>query len=321
MNDEFPTVPPRGEPRESAWERKLIEQLAMAAVTEQRRARRWSIFFKALFFMYILFLLMPVLLDKWDTGPMSGSPHTALIELEGEIMTGSEASADNVVTGLREAFKDKRTKGVILRINSPGGSPVQAGYINDEIYRLRNEYPNIPLYVVITDMCASGGYYVAAAANKIYADKASLVGSIGVLMDGFGFVGSMDKLGIERRMLAAGEHKGFLDPFSPLKEGDVEHIRKVLGEVHKQFIDTVKKGRGSRLKDNPELFSGLVWTGEQALELGLVDAMGSSSFVAREVVGAESIVDFTHREDYLDRFAKRLGTTVASLLTSPPQLR
>jgi protease-4 len=321
MNEYNSTTGSSTDTPELSWERKLLEKLALSAVTEQRRSRRWNIFFKSLFSLYVLFFVAAISMEKWGAGAISSGAHTALVDLEGTIMAGSAASADNVVAGLREAFDDKSTKAVILRINSPGGSPVQAGYINNEVTRLRGEHPDIPVYAVITDVCASGGYYVAAAADKIYADKASLVGSIGVVMDSFGFVGSMEKLGIERRILTAGEHKGFLDPFSPLKGDDVEHIRKVLHEVHQQFIDVVKKGRGDRLKESPDIFSGLVWTGEQAVDLGLVDGLGSSSFVAREVIGTENIVDFTHKEDYFDRFSKTLGATMMSFMTQLPALR
>jgi protease-4 len=236
--------------------------------------------------------------------------HTALIEVQGVVADDAEASADNVISAMRKAFKNKNAAGVILRINSPGGSPVQAGYINDEIIRLRNKYPDKPLYAVITDICASGGYYIAAAADQIYADKASLVGSIGVIMNGFGFTGTMDKLGIERRLLTAGEHKGFLDPFSPLNNEEVAHMQKQIDNLHMQFIDVVKNGRGDRLADDEKLFSGYIWSGEKSVELGLVDALGSSSYVAREILGEEKIVDYTIRPTFIDRFAERLGASM-----------
>ena len=242
------------------WERDLLDRLAFAAVTEQRRARRWGIFFKLLLFVYLFSLL----LVYWPSGletSVVGKPHTALIKLEGIIAEDAPASADNIISGLRDAFEDKNTRGVILRINSPGGSPVQAGYIHDEIKRLRKKYPKVPLYAVITDLCASGGYYVAAAADRIYADKASVVGSIGVRMGGFGFVDAMRKLGVERRLLTAGKHKGFLDPFLPTKEDEVAHVRVLLEDIHQQFIDVVKEGRGKRLTDDDTIFSGLIWTG------------------------------------------------------------
>ncbi|MGH8119484.1 MAG: S49 family peptidase, partial [Gammaproteobacteria bacterium] len=233
----------------------------------------------------------------------------------------AEANADYIVGGLRAAFEDKNTAGVILRINSPGGSPVQAGYINDEIRRLRGLHPDIPLYAVITDICASGGYYIAAAADKIYANKASLVGSIGVIMEGFGFVETIKKLGVERRLLHAGKNKGFLDPFSPLRPEDIEHANRLLQQIYEQFVETVKSGRGDRLKHDDKIFSGLVWTGEESLELGLVDDLGSASYVAREVIGAEEIVDFTIHESYFDQFAKKLGVAVAGILSGKYQMR
>ncbi len=299
-----------------AWERELIGRVSFAAITEQRRARRWGIFFKALGFAYVGFILYLYLPTHDTAGIAVGKRHTAVVEVNGVIAGDTEASADAIISGLRAAFKDSGTAGVVLRINSPGGSPVQAGYVNDEVKRLREKYPDIPLYAVITDICASGGYYIAAAADQIYADKASLVGSIGVLMNGFGFVDSMEKLGVERRLLTAGEHKGFLDPFSPLKESDVEHMRTVLESTHRQFIKIVREGRGDRLVENSKLFSGLVWTGEQGLEMGLVDALGSSSYVAREVVGEERIVDFTHKPNPLERFADRLGASFANVLAT-----
>jgi protease-4 len=242
--------------------------------------------------------------------------HTALVELRGEISANSISSADNINTGLQNAFKDKKTQGVILRINSPGGSPVQAGYINEEIRRLRTEYPNIPLYAVIEDICASGGYYVAVAADKIYVDKASIVGSIGVLMNGFGYTGAMEKLGIERRLLTAGENKGFLDPFSPLNPQQEQYAKEMLEDVHQQFIQVVQQGRGKRLKNSPEIFSGIVWTGQKSIELGLADALGGAEYVAREIIKAEDIVDFTTRESFAERFANRLGSASANALIS-----
>jgi protease-4 len=214
-----------------------------------------------------------------------------------------------VIKGLNRAFKDSNTAGVVLRINSPGGSPVQAGYVNDEIRRLRAQHPDIPVYAVVQDLCASGGYYVAVAAEKIYVDKASLVGSIGVIMGGFGFVGAIDKLGIERRAYAAGENKDFLDPFVPENPQQRAHVQKMLGEIHEQFIKVVRDGRGKRLKETPEIFSGLIWTGEKSIELGLADALGSAEYVAREVIKAEKIVDYTVEENYFDRLSKRLGTS------------
>ena len=293
------------------WERRALEKVALAAVQEQRRARHWSIFFKLLLFIYLFALLFIAL--GW-TGKKDGSSsgkHTAMVELRGVISSESAASADNVVSGLQEAFKDKRTQGVILRINSPGGSPVQAGHINDEIKRLRAKYPNIPFYAVVEDICASGGYYVAVAADQIYVDKGSIIGSIGVLMDGFGFTGLMDKLGVERRLLAAGRNKGFLDPFSPIREDQKQYAETMLNEIHQQFITVVRQGRGKRLKETPELFSGLLWVGTRSIELGLADGLGSVDYVARELIKAEDIVDYTQRETIAERVARRFGAAMA----------
>lgn len=308
------------------WERDTLNRLAFATLNEQRRARRWRIFFVVLSFVYLFLISMPLIKANWETlfsgTELSSDKHTALVEVQGLIASDTEASADNIISGLRKAFEDDNTKGVIIRINSPGGSPVQAGYINDEMKRLRQKYKDIPVYAVATDLCASGGYYIAAAADEIYADKATIVGSIGVLMNSFGFVGAMEMLGIERRLLTAGEHKGFLDPFSHKKDEDVIHIKNMLNNIHQQFIKIVKTGREKSLTakgkvallDNPDLFSGLVWTGEQALELGLVDGLGSSSYVAREIIKAEEIKNFTYKPNYLDRFAERLGATTARTL-------
>jgi len=292
----------------------VISKLAFAAVDEQRRARKWSIFFKSLFFVYFLVLfLMAVFSSDGSTNLGKASEHTALVEVQGIIADGADASADNIIQGLRAAFKEPNAKAIILRINSPGGSPVQAGYVYDEIKRLRTKYKEKKVYAVITDMCASGGYYIAVAADEIYADKASIVGSIGVLMNGFGFTKAMKKLGVERRLYTAGTSKGFLDPFSEVKKSDKAHIQTLLGTIHKQFIDTVKEGRGKRLVDDEKLFTGLVWTGEESIALGLTDALGSSSFVAREIIKAEKIIDYTPRATYLDRFADRLGVAMASV--------
>jgi len=300
-------------PGDRDWERDVVNRLAFAALNEQRRARRWNVFFKSLFFIYLFVLLFYVPMEWGDTTISTGK-HTALVELDGVIAANTPANADNLVSGLRRAFKDKNTQGVILRINSPGGSPVQAGYVYDEIKRLRGKYPKIKLYAVVTDICASGGYYIAAAADEIYADKASIVGSIGVLMDGFGFVDTLKKVGAERRLMTAGEHKGILDPFSPLKSDEVRHVQGLLDGIHQQFIDAVKAGRGDRLADNPDLFSGLFWSGEEGVKLGLVDGLGSSNYVAREIIGVEKIVDFTARPDYFERFADRIGAAMATII-------
>lgn len=297
------------------WEQGVLEKLAFSAVQEQRRARRWSIFFKTLTFSYlfiVLFLFMGWI-GRGDSTLGTGK-HTAMVELDGVISQNSPASADNLIASLQAAFKDRGTQGVILRINSPGGSPVQAGLVNDEIRRLRAMHPDIPLYAVVEDMCASGGYYIAAAADKIFVNKASIVGSIGVLMDGFGFTGTMDKLGVERRLLTAGENKGFMDPFSPRNPKHEAFTKLMLGEIHQQFINVVRDGRGKRLKETPETFSGLFWSGQKSIELGLADEIGSLGSVARDVIKAENIVDFTTRDGLADRLAKRFGAGVASAL-------
>ena len=302
------------EDRKEGWEKQTLEKLAFSSVNEQRRARRWGIFFKSLTFLYLFILLFIGLGWFRDNGVAMSDKHTAIVELRGEISANSISSADNINEGLKNAFKDKNTQGVILRINSPGGSPVQAGYINDEIQRLRAKYPDIPLYAVIEDICASGGYYVAVAADKIFVDKASIVGSIGVLMNGFGFTGTMEKLGIERRLLTAGENKGFLDAFSPSDPQQQEYAQEMLNDIHQQFIQVVQKGRGKRLKDKSEIFSGIVWTGQKSIDLGLTDALGSADYVAREIIKAESIVDFTAKESFTERFAKRLGSASTNAL-------
>lgn len=297
------------------WERGVLEKLALSAIQEQRRARRWGIFFKLLTFAY-LFILLGILADlagnKGDS--LGGGKHTALIDMRGMISADSMASADNLIGSLQDAFSDKRTAGVILRCNSPGGSPVQAGLVHDEIRRQRTLHPEIPLYVVVEDICASGGYYIAAAADNIYVNSASIVGSIGVLMDGFGFTEAMKKLGVERRLMTAGENKGLMDPFSPRNPQHEAFIQGLLDDIHQQFITVVRNGRGKRLKETPEMFSGLFWNGDKAIAMGLADALGSVDSVAREVIKAEKIVDFTAREDFADRLAKKLGAGVASML-------
>ena len=309
-----------GNPRSTDDE--LARSFAFEALAEQRRTRRWSNFFKFLFVAYLLAFLALSWPSLSKQGLFGVDEITALVEINGVIAPESDASADFVVTGLRAAFEDEKTAGVILRINSPGGSPVQSGYINDEIARLRGKHPEIPVYAVIQDICASGGYYIAVAADEIYANKASIVGSIGVRMDGFGFVDAMEKLGIERRLLTAGESKGALDPFSPLSAKDVAHVRRLLGQIHEQFITTVKNGRGDRLVDNEDLFSGLFWTGEESKELGLIDGFGSASYVAREIIQAKDIVNFTPQRDIFEQFSKRLGAELAARLTSGwPSLR
>ena len=292
------------------WERDVLEKLALSAVQEQRRSRHWSILFKTLGFLYLFIVLF--LAAGWfrSDGVSLPKAHTALVDLQG-VIAADKISADSVISSLQGAFEDKKTQGVILRINSPGGSPVQAGQIYDEIKRLRAKHPKVPLYAVVDDICASGGYYVAAGADKIFVDKASIVGSIGVLMDGFGFTETMQKLGVERRLLTAGENKGFLDPFSPVDPKQQAFAKQMLEEIHAQFIAVVREGRGKRLKETPETFSGLVWSGEKSIQLGLADAFGTVESVARDVIKAEDIVDFTRQDSLFERLAGRLGATMA----------
>lgn len=307
------TMSTDGQKRPENWERDLVNRLAFSTLNEQRRARRWGIFFKSLIFIYLFVLLF----YSADFGAeLHKGRHTAVIEINGLIADDMPASADNVITGMRDAFEDKNTAGIVLRINSPGGSPVQSDYIYSEITRLRKLNPDIPVYAVITDICASGGYYIASAAKEIYANPSSIVGSIGVVMNGFGFVDTMEKFGVERRLVTAGQHKGFLDPFSPVKSDEVQHLGGMLDSIHAQFINAVKQGRGKRLKEHPDMFSGLMWTGEQGMKLGLVDGMGSTSSVARDVIGAEDLVDFTPHEDFVDRFAERIGLAMANVMTT-----
>ena len=287
------------------WERGLIEKIATEALKEQKRARRWGIFWKVLTFAYITFVL--VMAIDWRDGDSKGGKHTALVEVQGVIGPGSDASADKVMLALQSAFKDKNTQGVVMRINSPGGSPVQAQNIFDEMKRLRAKYPDIPLYAVVEDLCASGGYYVAAAADKIYVAKGSIVGSIGVRMDSFGVVGLMEKLGIERRLITAGKNKALLDPFLPQEESHKQIAIDLIGEIHNQFIAAVREGRGKRLKETPDMYSGLIWSGTRSIELGLADAIGGLDYVARDVVKAEDIVDFTQKDNFAEKFARRFG--------------
>jgi protease IV len=303
----------RGAPATSTpgWEREALERIALAAITEQRAARRWRIFFRFAF-LAVFIVIAWAILDISGARVESEGRHTALVTLDGEIGADTSANAEDIISALDDAFDDDGTAGVILHIDSPGGSPVQAGIINDEIHRLRTKYPAIPLYVVVGDMCASGGYYVAAAADKIYVNKASIVGSIGVLMDGFGFTGLMDKLGVQRRLRTSGENKGFFDPFSPDTPKMDAHAQDMLDQIHQQFIDAVKAGRGKRLKDSPDIFSGLFWTGQKSVELGLADGYGDTDYVAREVVKAPDVVDYTVKQSLTDRVAKRVGASIGS---------
>jgi protease-4 len=308
------------DPGPPQWERSVLEKVALRALDEQRRARQWSALFRLMWFALVLFIIAAWMgwigkPDK-DSVAVSSGRHTALVELEGVIAPGGKASADRMIKALDRAFRDSGTQGVVLRINSPGGSPVQAGYINDEIRRLRAKYPATPLYVVVQDLCASGGYYVAAAADRIYVDKASLVGSIGVIINSFGFTGAMDKLGIERRAYIAGSNKDFLDPFAPENPAQKEHAQRMLEDIHQQFINVVRQGRGKRLKENPDIFSGLVWTGEQSVDLGLADGFGSLESVARDVIKAEKVVDYTPEEGLFESLSRRVGTSFGESLGS-----
>jgi protease IV len=290
------------------WERSALEKLAFAALDEQRATRRWRTFVRLAWLAFFIFVAWAVMSRNGPSADVS-SPHTAVVQIKGEIASGAEASAEFVVAAARSAFEDKGAQAVVLLINSPGGSPVQAGIINDEIRRLK-ELHKKPVYAVVEESCASAAYYIAVSADRIFVDKASIVGSIGVLMDGFGFTGLMDKLGVERRLMTAGANKGFLDPFSPQTETQRAFAQTMLDEIHKQFIDAVKSGRGKRLKETPETFSGLFWSGQQAISLGLADELGNLDYVAREVVKAEEIVDYTLRENVAERLVKRFGAAI-----------
>ena len=303
--------------KEPQWERSVLEKIALEWLAEQRRRRRWGIFFKLLAFVYVG-VMLAYFIDWGDSAEKigDGKKHSALVQLNGVIQAKGDASAERIISGLQYAFADKGVQGVILRINSPGGSPVQSGIINDEIRRLRTLHPNIPLYVVVEDICASGGYYVAAAADKIFVDKASIVGSIGVLMDGFGFTGTMEKLGVERRLLTAGENKGFLDPFSPQDAQQKAHAKLMLDDIHQQFIDVVRKGRGNRLKETPEMFSGLMWTGAQSIVMGLADGYGTVDSVARDVIKAEEVRDYTVKQNLAEKFARQFGANMSESMAN-----
>ncbi|MSS75905.1 MAG: signal peptide peptidase SppA [Methyloglobulus sp.] len=295
------------------WEREIVERLAFSAITEQRKARRWGIFFKLLMFGYLLAILGITFYPKFkqDMGA-GGKGHTAVIDLVGMIAEGQNANADSIIESLRSAVKDKNTKGIIINANSPGGSPVQSAYVYDEIKNIKKDHPSLPIHAVVSDICASGCYYIVAATDKIYASPASLVGSIGVIMDGFGFVETMQKLGVERRLITAGVHKAILDPFSPAKPDENQYMQNLINQVHQQFIGAVKSGRGTRLKETPDMFSGLVWTGEESVKLGIIDAMGTQDYVAKDIIGAETLVDFTQQERLIDRIAGKLGASFSA---------
>ncbi len=301
-------------PHSDEFDQRFADRLAAQALAEQRRTRRWGIFFRFAFLAYLslaLFLYSP---PEWTVSDITDGEHTALVDLRGVIADDAEANADDVALALNDAFEARHVKGIILRLNSPGGSPVQAAYVNNEIRRLREEHPDIPLYAVISDVCASGCYYIAAAADAIYANESSIVGSIGVIMEGFGFVDTLQKLGVERRVIAAGEHKALYDPFAPVNEQEAAHLKGLVNEIHKEFIRVVQEGRGDKLKNGNDLYTGLIWSGRRGQEIGLVDDLASAGEVARDVIGAEEIVDYTVQPDVLERLAERVGAGAASLM-------
>ncbi len=298
------------EKKDSHWEREVLEKVLMASLTEQTRARRWSVFFKSLMCIYLIAIGAMAFYPSFDKKFSSDSKeHTAIIDVAGIIAEGEAANADSIIRGLRNALKDDKTKGVILKINSPGGSPVQSAYVFSEIIRLKEKHPEIPIFAVVTDICASGGYYIAAAADKIFVSESSMIGSIGVLMNGFGFVNLMDKLGIDRRLKVAGKHKALMDPFSPENGEENQHLQSLLEDVHQQFIAAVRLGRGDRLNESEELFTGLVWTGAQGIKLGLADSIGSVDSVSRDIIGTKKKVNFTPRERLLDKIASKMGAS------------
>ena len=307
------------------WERKIIEKLALAAITEQTRARRWGIFFKSLIFVYLFAVFGITIYPKIKQHLGSdGKYHTAVIDVIGPIAEDKDANAANIIESLRAAVKDESTKGIILHSNSPGGSPVQSAYVYQEIRNIKKDHPSLPIYAVVSDICASGCYYIASASDKIFVNQSSLIGSIGVIMDGFGFVDTMQKMGVERRLLTAGAHKAMLDPFSPPKTDETQFMQTLLDQVHQQFISAVKDGRGNRLKESPDMFSGLVWTGEAGVKIGIADDFGNDDFVAKNIIGAETLVDFTHQGSLLDKMAGKLGTSFSKAINSlvlTPSLR
>jgi protease-4 len=308
MDEPTPHETPSNPAPSASWERATFERLMFATIAEQRSSRRWKTVRSLAWLAFFVFIIW-ALTHRSAPSSDKTAAHTAVVEIKGEIASGGDASAESIVAAMRSAMEDNGAQGIVLLINSPGGSPVQAGIINDEIRRLKAKYKK-PIYAVVEESCASAAYYIAAATDRIFVDKASIVGSIGVLMDGFGFTGLMDKLGVERRLLTAGENKGFLDPFSPQTEKQRAFAQQMLDQIHKQFIDAVKQGRGKRLKETPELFSGLFWTGQQAIDLGLADQLGNVDFVAREVIKAEELVDYTRRDNVAERLAKKFGAAM-----------
>ena len=305
----------KGDKKSLEWERSVLEKVALASVTEQRRGRRWGVFFKCLMFIYLIAVGTMAFYPKFSKGmKSSGEEHTAVVDVLGVIAENEAANADSIIEGLRDAMKDENTKGVILNINSPGGSPVQSAYVYAEIRRLKEKYPSTPIYAVVSDICASGGYYIASAADKIFVNQSSMIGSIGVIMNGFGFVHVMEKLGVDRRLIIAGEHKALMDPFSPVNAEETAHMQALLDEVHQQFIDAVRAGRGNRLIETEGMFSGLVWTGAKGVKLGLADGFGSVDTVARDVIGVKTRLNFTPQERLLDKIAGKLGASFGRAL-------
>ncbi|GFO77081.1 protease IV [Bathymodiolus platifrons methanotrophic gill symbiont] len=306
--------------KNSGWEREAIEKLAFAAVTEQRRARRWGIFFKSLMFVYLAAILGIGMYPSFKKSISDdGEGHTAIINISGVIAEGKEANADAIIKSLRNAVKDEETKGIILHVNSPGGSPVQSSYIYNEIRKIKAEHPDLPIHAVASDICASGCYFIVSAVDNIYVNPSTLIGSIGVILEGFGFVDTMKKLGVERRLVTAGAHKALMDPFSPEKSGERKYMQEVLAQVHQQFITAVKEGRGDRLQIDEDTFSGLIWTGEQGEKFGLVDGFGSDDGVATDIIGAKKRVNFTVQERLIDRLAGKMGATFAQSINSMGQ--
>jgi protease IV len=306
------TLSPSGDDR--AWEKSLIEKLALAGVTEQRRSRRWGIFFKLVMMTYFVVLLVMSMGPRINFGIQGVEKHTAVVDVSGMIMQGADANAASIIQGLHAAVEDEMTQGIIIRLNTPGGSPVQSAYVYEEILAIRKQYPHIPVHAVITDMCTSGGYYIAAAVDKIFVNPASIVGSIGVIMEGYGFVNTMEKLGVERRVMTAGKHKAMLDSFAPVNNAEKAHAQHLLDQVHQQFIEAVKSGRGERLKVTEDMFSGLVWTGQESIALGLTDGIGHDRSVAKDIIGAEKLVDFTPRAQLLERLATKLASSVSEIV-------
>lgn len=311
---------PQDNKKSDGWEREIIEKVALAAITEQTRARRWGIVFKTLTFLYLAAVLFAVSPNSKKEMGGSGKDHTAVIDIVGMIAEGKDVTADSVIKSLRAAVKDKNTKGIILHANSPGGSPVQSHYIYTEIRNIKKQNPKLPIYAVVSDICASGCYYIASASDKIFVSPASLIGSIGVLMDGFGFVDGMKNIGIERRLITAGTHKAMLDPFSPSKPEETAYIQGLINQVHQQFITAVKDGRGNRLKETPDMFSGLVWTGEESLKNGIADAYGDDRTVAKDLIGAEKLEDFSEKEELFDKLVGKMGAAFGHALSSALQL-